>query len=341
MIFPRKFLAVLFIVIFIPLFIINILVFGLKTTILNPLYLQDKFSTSGVYEKVIEAALPLLVDSLSKGENKSEQINTDILFKAASNSLDAQWLESQFDLIFEEFDKYLKNTSDTLKIKIDLKEVKKEFANNFSASATQGIENLPECSQQELEKMNQGNRQLQCLPPGFSKEDLSKASKEMFSQNSQGNILSQLPDEYDLGQLITQGYNPILVQAKIFFNYLNFGLAILTGFNALLLILIALLIYHPLPSILRWLSTALVIPSTILLLLAGLGYFSSNFIGSLLSSSLPTGLRETSQNVILALINPWQIKIALIASLAVLLAIIGYIIAHFLNKHLSVKKETQ
>lgn len=310
MVFVRKFLAVLIILIFIPLLMISILVFGLKTTLLNPLYLQTNFSQSNFYEKILDTGLPILAESLNKenqeGNQIDENIQVDDLVAIAQKSISPAWLQSQFDNLFEEFNDYLIGKSNEIDFTISLKDLKTSLRENFNQ---------------------------------YTLDKISQTSNQKLNDDQIDELLKQFPDEYDLGKILMQTQGPTLTAARTFFSYLKLGIIALAGINILLLILIGLLIWKPAASLLKWLATAIIIPSAILSILAGFSYFSSPLVGNL-GLNLPGELKNLVSTIIVGLIQPAILKMLLITGAGVILAIIAYIIAHIISKKHPVDKPT-
>lgn len=327
MVFVRKFFAVLLIIVLFPLLIINILVYSINSTILNPIYLQNKLSSNHVYEKVIETGLPILASGIGQNSGLGNVINSDDLVKIAQKTINPNLLESQFNIIFQGLNKYLTNQSSDFVANLDLTQLKKDFSNNFTDYVNQSVANLPPCSQADIAQMKD-NQSIKCLPPGISKNEIIK------NNNQTDEVLNTLPDQYDLGKSIMQKGNAQLETIKRVTNYLNLGIIFLTSFNILALLLIGLLIWKPAASLIKWVSSAIIIPSSLILFGSTFGYISTKIISPTFSLGLvlPVEGRAILNTIVFSIIGPLQIRIIIISGSLTTLAIIGYVIAHFINK---------
>lgn len=332
MVFIRKFLAVILIIVATLLIIVNVLVYGLKTTLLNPLYLESNLVQNHIYENIIDTALPLVANSLTQEGQIDKQVNIDDLVFIVQKSISPLWLEDQFNTTFNEFNNYIIGKSNNIDIVIDLKDLKTSLTDGFSQFTQKGIESLPTCTDEQMTKLDENNRQLNCLPEGFSKDEITKSTKEMFSSGKSDNMFSQFPDEYNLGDLLMQSQGPTLQTARTFYGYLKLGLLLLTTINLIILTLIGLLIWKPANSLIKWVSSAIIIPSILLLIPSAFGYLASNIVSPNLGFNLPGEFNDIISSLVVNLIKPLDIKIIIISGSGVLLAIVGYIIAHFLGK---------
>lgn len=327
----RKLLSVILIIILVPLIIINVLVYSLKTTLLNPLYLESNLVQNHVYENIINTALPLVANSLTQEGQVDKEVNIDDLVFIVQKSISPIWLEDQFNTIFTQFNNYLIGKSNNINIVINLKDLKTSLTDGFSQFTQEGIKNLPTCTDEQMTKLDENNRQLDCLPEGFSKDEITKSTKEMFSSGKSDNMFSQFPDEYNLGDLLMQSQGPTLQTARTFYGYLKLGLLLLTIINLIILTLIGLLIWKPPSSLIKWVSSAIIIPSILLLIPSAFGYLASNIVSPNFGFNLPGEFNTIISTLIINLIRPLDIKIIIISGSGVLLAIIGYTIAHFLR----------
>lgn len=327
MLIVRKFFAVLLIIIIFPLLIINILVYSINSTILNPIYLQNKLSSNHVYEKIIETGLPILGSSIGQDNGLGNIINSDDLIKIAQKTITPDLLESQFNIIFQGLNKYLTNQSSDFIANLDLTQFKKDISKNFTDYVNQSVADLKPCSQSEIAQMKD-NQSIKCLPPGISKSEIIK------NNNQADELLNTLPNQYDLGKYIMQKGSSQLETFRRVINYLNLGIIYLTSFNILVLSLIGLLIYKPVSSLIKWVSSAIIIPSSLIFLGSIFGYISTKIISPTFSLGLvlPVEGRAILNTIVFSIIGPLQIRIIIISGSLTILAIIGYVIARFINK---------
>lgn len=327
----RKLLAAIIIVIFIPLFIINILVFSLKTTLLNPLYIQQNFEKNNTYEKIINYGLPLLAESVTKEGN--QLIKTDDLVVVIKESISTQWLEDQSSNFFSQFNNYLVNNKEEIVFNLDLKDFKSSLSDGLNQFSQERINDLPTCTDQEIANMDKNNRQLNCLPENFSKSEVSDAVKQMFSGNNSQGMLAQIPNEYDLGKYLMGRYGSQLDTVKSAYKYLSLGIFIISAVNLLLLILISLVIWKPFKSVLKWDATAILIPSGLLVIISTIAYIFSSTLVTQLVGNLPAGADANNviQSLILNIIKPFIFKLAIISGVFVFVSIAVYTIAYCLR----------
>ncbi|EKD56415.1 MAG: hypothetical protein ACD_58C00198G0001 [uncultured bacterium] len=327
MVYVRKFFAVVLIIILFPLLIINILVYSINSTILNPIYLQNTLSSNHVYEKVIESGLPILASSIGQNSGLGNVIDPNDLVKIAQKTISPSLLESQFNIIFQGLNNYLTNQSADFVANLDFTQLKRDFSSNFTDYVNQNVANLPPCSQADIAQIKD-NQSIKCLPPGMSKNEIIK------NNNQTDELLNTLPDQYDLGKSIMQKGNAQLETFKRVINYLNLGIIFLASFNIFVLLLIGLLIWKPASSLIKWVSSAIIIPSSLIFLGSIFGYVSSKIISPTFSLGLvlPVEGRAILNTIVFSIIGPLQIRIIIISGLLTTLAIIGYIIAHTINK---------
>lgn len=330
----RKILAVLFILIFIPVFLITLVTFNAKSTILNPDFYKKQFSKEKIYSQLVNTSLPSLLTGLFQGD-KETFINSEQLEVLVQETIKPEWLEAQITIILEGLSSYLKGKTATLEGKISLVELKKSLVPAFNKAMTEGWKDLPECTPEQmknLERKDKDMTSLECLPPDFDAEELN----QQLSLNEEDLGINQIPDDYDLNQLITGPQEPgqknILETIRKTLVYIKTGLYILVGLCLFLLIIIALLIWKPFSSILKWLATALLIPAGLLLIFALLSHFSSlAFIKGFLGT-LPIQFLTLIDLLAATLIQPFFINLEIVSGIIILLAIIVFIVAHYLAK---------
>lgn len=278
----RRILAVIVIILFVPTFIITIISWDVKTTFLNPNFLINQFAKNNLYENIKNVATDSLVKTLIEGDKSGDlkQFDANILSQNLKNNVSSEWLKAQTELSLKAIYDFVLEKTTTIKASIDLKPVKIALDKSFNDALEKSMMNLPECpSSSQSNEINES-----CRPASMT---LEETRQEINKSNE--NISSIIPDTYDLSTLSTADNLGPLGSIRQILGYFSLALYILTALCILDLGLIALLIFKPVYSMLRWLATALIIPSILLL--------SALFGNVLLSEFLKTSNWNLPQDV--------------------------------------------
>lgn len=340
----RKIFAFLLILVFIPVFIINVFIFTSKASLLNPLYYKDQFSKNNIYESIINEGLPVLSELGNENNNELNQVlKSSDLLEIADNVVTPDWLEKQFNGFFDGINDYILSKSNKLNIKINLGEIKPTLAKEVSEKlpdlfkdAASNIESMPTCTEnemQELSKKTGNDRVLNCIPSGFSRDLILNYTKDISSSsNINDELVKNIPDEFDLGNTIEKSnFMKFLTLYRSNYQYIQGGMYIILAFAAFLLILIGLLIFKPISSVFRWLANAILIPATILLSGSLITKFLMPKLLSIYPNNLSSGLIKLILGVTQALIGPFLNTIIYITATLVIIAIITHIIISVKN----------
>lgn len=342
----RKIIAFLLILIFIPVFIINVFVFTSKTSFFDPLYYKNQFSKNHIYETMINDGLPVLSELINKGNGELDQvIKSSDLLEIANNTINPAWLEKQFNSLFDGINGYILSRSSELNIKIDLEEIKPTLAKEVSEKlpdlfkdASSNLENMPTCTDkemQELSKKTGNDRVLNCIPSGFSRELMVNYTKDVSnSSNIENELLKNIPNEFDLGNTINKSnFMKYLTLYRTNYQYVQDVMYIILALAVFLLALIGFLIFKPISSVCRWLANTILIPAVILLSGSLIIKFLMPKFLSIYPNNLPSGLIKLILNATQALFNPFISTIIYInASIIVIIIIIHIVISIKNNK---------
>lgn len=271
----RKILAVILIIIFVPTFVITIIAWDVKTTFLNPNFLINQFSKNNLYENIKNVAIDSLVKTLIESNSSQDlkEIRTDELAQNLKNDISSEWLKTQTETSLRAIYNYIYGKTSTIQATIDLKPVKNALDKSLNNAMQKSVMDLPEC---QTSNTQSNPENANCRPLGMTSEQIQKE----INKSNQSNISSTVPDNYDLSALSASGKLGPLGSARQMVGYFSLALYILTALCIFNLGLIALLIFKPVFSLLRWLATALIIPSALL--------FSAIFGNFLLAAFLKT-----------------------------------------------------
>lgn len=302
----RKFLAALLLLIFIPVFILAVLFWNIRSTFLNKEFVKEELSKNNTYEFIHNDALPALTVGLSEdtlaGDAESNLFTSDDLTNLVGDIVTAEFLQTEVEKLIDSTYPYFLSQEDSFEIIVDLEKNKNQFEESFQIFAENRIENYPACTNKQLSEIDEKGitEELTCIPSGYNTDkivkeiNLSGVIEEITDEFPDKIILSEeglqtKPKTFKLfngeeGSIETSAEFPDLLSnirevASIFILTSN----ILIGLSIIILILIALLRLTSIKSISKWLGWTLILPSSFLLLIT----LSSNlFILNQLSSPL-------------------------------------------------------
>lgn len=318
----RKTLAVLLIILFVPIFIVTIIGWSLKSTILNPSYLSHQLEKNNIYGELISSAPKFLLQTLSQEGGATIPLTEQDITSAIKESISNNWLKINSELVINQVLNYINGKSNLIQASIDLRQIKSGLDKFQTTYLKAQISALPECSGSS--QSSSGN--LSCRPKNTSVDQLLETMNG--DPNSKQESLSKnIPDTWEIGSILMPENKPsTLTQIRQFVSYFNLGWSIIAISSIILLILIGLLIFKPLTSLLRWLATTLIIPGLLLLSSAAANLVISTFIkGS--TWNLPADLSNLANKILMSLLSGFANNILYISIGLIIIAIIFYVLA--------------
>ncbi|MCL5795285.1 MAG: hypothetical protein M1338_02920 [Patescibacteria group bacterium] len=321
----RKSVAVFLIILFVPIFILTVIGWSLKSTVLNPNHLSKQLDKNNIYDQVLNSAPKILLQTLSQGKDQPQQLplNEQDIANAVKESVTRDWLKINAQLVISEVLNYLNGKSNQIQATIDLKQIKSGLEKFQITLLKAQVSTLPECTSST---QTNNNNDLNCRPKNMSVDQLLVEINKN-PESKQENLASGIPDTWNIGTILNPQNGPsTLTPIRQFISFFNIGWIAAAITSAVLFILIALLIFKPLPSLLRWLATTLLIPGILLLSSATANLIISAFIkGS--TWNLPAGLSDLANKLVAAVLSGFANRITYISIGIILIAIIFYIIA--------------
>jgi len=332
--FIRRFFAIITILIFIPLFIINIISINTKLTILNTNYIKYQFEKSDFFNSLITTGLPAFINSTMKSSTPDDVSQYQILTQGVEQTITPDFLKNNFNSLLDQINLYLLGKTNNIQQKIPLSDIKNSFDKNLSSYVSTQLDKLPTCTQNELNQLK-NNSELKCLPPGFDPNEVAKA----MNNPDKNELISSLPNDFELGDYLMQKYQNKFESFRRFINFYDIGIYIITAINILLLILIALLIWKPLHLIIKWISTTLLISSATLVIFTAIGLASSAIVSSSIVVTLPNEIQNIVRGLLLTIQIPFYLNLFYINGIIILISIIGLISSAKLEKNNSSKSQ--
>ncbi len=330
----KKITAGCLIAIFVPLFMILIFGFTAKKTILNPNFYKNQFSKEEVYTKLISHGLSFMTSGMM--ESDTPMIGSDTLAITVQSILKPEWVKERMNTFFDGLSNYLSGKTDILEGKISFKEIKEKLTGSLESQVSKSMDNLPECTEKQMKQFDiesgkdMKNLKLDCIPPG----KMTSEFKDSFKKLSSGSfILEAIPNEINLRDSFEKNQKELNLLKKIY-SYISIGLYILLAIDIITLIIIGFLIYKPISSILKWLATALIIPSGLIFIVALVGLFSSSIIikNFILPPETTIQIASLIVDILQNFIKEFLNYLLIFSSIPLIIAIGLYIWAYFQKK---------
>lgn len=277
----RKFLAVLLILIFIPIFLIVFLVLNFQAIILDKEIIKEALNKTGFYENIVSS----VVSDYSSFGAKTSLVTKDEIEDLLNTTLPPETLKMEAEKIIDALYPYLLSKSDTIYVEYDIKNYKNTFITESEDLVVKKYDSLKKCTNKQLEETDLNNLEglPDCKIPGYSGKDLLGG----VAEGDFSSLLNEFPDKIVVTEkaIISQpDPNAFEGSSEIGFKqirgYLDnretivfWGLIILTA----ILILISLLRWGSWKSISRWVGWALLLAS-INLAIASFAIFSFSFL---------------------------------------------------------------
>jgi len=321
----KKIFAVILLIVFAPIFILTVLSWNFKLTFLNSVYWQKQLEKSDFYEKALDIVPKYLLQSLMQNETIDLPFSDEQFDQAVEKNLSSEWLKSNIEKTIEQILGYLNGTYSTIEAEIDLRPVKNTINELNRSFLENQFTNLPECK--SIKEFNP--KQPNCRPPGMDLDELlTKMSKKDQRQTGKENIFENIPDSYNLGEILLKTnhkQNPILLLHQSFSRF-KIGLYIMTTIVIILLLSIILLIFRPFVSVLKWLAVTFLIPGILIILTGLLTLNLMLFTGGLLIT-IPVDLKPIIESVISVFAKNIGFRLLFIGLATVFISIILYISA--------------
>lgn len=167
------------------LLIANAAVFTFHTS--SPERMKSTIKDSGVYEKAPEI---IYAEITANPENKNSSINlSDPAIKSAAlEAFNPEFLQANTESFIAGGYNWLEGKSENLNFEINLEPAKKDFVNNVVDTQAKLIAELPECTVEQLQKLQSSAVDifsLECLPPGINiKQEAENAKKEILNDKN-------------------------------------------------------------------------------------------------------------------------------------------------------------
>jgi len=268
----RKIIAGLLITFFIPIFILTIFSLTARLTIFSPKFYETTLDKNKVYNKIVQTTLPILTKQIIPIDTGTELISSEDISNIATNAIKPDWITTQLDIFTSAIADFLVGNKESLNREISFIDLKNNLQISLNDIIENKIQSLPNCElSDQIEILNwqnikTGNIRPTCNILGSISND---ANKELTTSISQ-EMVNKIPDKISLNQLkINIGWFDWLLETtqkiiKIYTGILIFLFVV----DLFFLLAIFYLIYRPLSSALKWIATAISIPSIIVFILS-------------------------------------------------------------------------
>lgn len=270
----RKFFAFLLLIIFIPVFILAVLTWSIRSTLLNKEFVKDELSKNKVYEFIHEETLSIVTEDKAS-EIPPNLLTTSELTKLAQGTITVDFLQNEVENLIDNVYPYLLSQEDSFEAEIDLEEVKQAFGNNLVKLAKAKKISINSAITREITD-EMPNKVI------LSNEGISFEPKNF-------NLFEEKEDAEDFSRSFAESFAGI----RNFISVSNFISTLLIISSGLIVILIAALRFGSLKSITKWVGWALFIPALFLSFFAFIyKFFLIDFLSGALFSVLFSDTQE-------------------------------------------------
>lgn len=296
----KKAIAVMFLVIFAPIFILVVLYFSTSSTLLNAKSITQKFNDSNIYNITIQEVLPQINSILISEENidtadETSQQALKSLTENLEKNVSSQWLKEEFEKLYTKIVNHLQDKDYSKEIIIDLSPISKSFSvssltdnmlnDEFLASE---YKSTIRCTEDNIDN---------CPPSKISFEDFKTQVHDEIDKNNlksdNTDVEKFIPEQYNFYEIFTIkdkdsfnfGQNMLDIGKNIVKN-LNYAGYIMSGFLLAIIIIIILMFIKNPYFIFKSLGITFLTTSIIILLLSVIGFFSSPFMMGLFPLSI-------------------------------------------------------
>jgi len=285
--------------------LLGILFFFSFTTVLYVQNFKLVFLRPAIYKTLIEEgqitdALSSFLSGMAKTamqggkdpaiNNPLPGVSPDTLGKVVEEAFPQDWMEEELGGLVDDFFVWFYSDEEELELTISLKEVKENLGSSFGDLIGETFSNMPKCTEDQVRKLQQGDQNIFCMPPGMSQADIAKFSEAFEKEGTFDEMFGALPDELDLLNLGLEEPSSsskkaggeespleILIKVRDYAHLAFFILNIATAAVFVLLIFIGLLVWKPISSVFKKVGTTILVPSILVLLSSVVLVFFSRF----------------------------------------------------------------
>lgn len=146
----RKFFSCCLAGLVVPLLGLTLLLFGLKATVFDANFYQKSIIKMDLYNQLVDKTLPTLLASFSGGQNNSGPVNQTELIKIVKEILPPVWVNEQIKNISDATFSYIKGSTNSINLIINLSEKKILLSQKVANLAPQNQAVKPEDMKQML-----------------------------------------------------------------------------------------------------------------------------------------------------------------------------------------------
>lgn len=260
----RKSLAVLLLIIALPVINLTIGLFLVDRTVFQADFWTSRFEGERITEQLVTAIPGMLVIAFAQGQGEAKlPFRTSELEAALADQGLEPIFRNYFNRTIQETLRYVKSETETFDLELDLAELKTKVVTALETAISRHLENLPPCTPEQLKALQAAPDKLDCRPADATGQQI----QQMFSQGLREQA-SILPDSYNLNQLVKSSNQSHWEAARRAYEFVRLGERAGLIASGLILLLVTLLIWKPWTAVVRWLATAFIFPT---LLILGLG----------------------------------------------------------------------
>ncbi len=289
----RKILAFLFAILFFLLFPVILYLHNFKYVFLRPAVYHTLIA-QGTLQKTLTLALSEGLNQAMKatqaesGQPVILPISSEDIAEAVEKAISQKWLEEEVGGLLDRFFTWFYSDQETLDLSISFAPLKENFDEVLTQITQKTVQNLPQCSQDQLQKLQAGDQNVLCLPPGTSPSAIEESLKTISQNPEFQSFLAGIPAELDLLEIIDASKGGKNAAGKSSMDYLNdfrnyahlifLVLNLLTASLLVILVIIALLTWRPFSAVLKAVGTAILIPSLLVFLTSGVALILARFM---------------------------------------------------------------
>ncbi len=279
----RKLLATLLAILFCLSFTTVLYIHNFKLVFLRPAVYKALIE-EGQITQALSSFLSGMFKTAAQGDKSPGQsasplpgISPDALNRIVEQAFPQTWMEEELGGLVDDFFVWFYSDEEELELTISLEEVKQSLGSSFGELIGEAFSDMPKCTEDQVRKLQQGDQNIFCLPPGMSQEDVEKFSEAFEQEGVLDKMFEGLPDEIDLLNLgqkesvpkkAGDAESPLATLSKVrdYTHLAFFILYIATAAVFVLLIFIGLLVWKPLSSVFKKVGTTILVPGLLVLL---------------------------------------------------------------------------
>jgi NADH:ubiquinone oxidoreductase subunit 6 (subunit J) len=219
-----------------------------------------------------------------EGARAEITVSEEKLQRIFNTIFEPDWIQEQVERFVDELESWLTSKDENFDMKIDLSDMRTNFANEVRAVIEEEVMALPTCTDQQLlDAYENPALDVGCLPPGFTLADVQSEIDDVESK-----ALEQVPTSILLSEMI-MGRDPfdVTVEGKDQQAYDDFmqalrqvrtvrqkgDMAALGAIGAILILLVLMLLINikHIRSFFRWVGTGFFLAGGLGLAIVGLG----------------------------------------------------------------------